>query len=140
MFFRFKKIRYKIVWQKKYYKTKKRGDNLEYSKYKNKALEISKNRIAHFNNLYKFKVNRITIKNQKTRWGSCSKKGNLNFNYKIAILPQYLSDYIIVHELCHLGEFNHSKNFWSLVAKTIPNYKKIKKQFKTIHLYNKKPS
>jgi len=102
--------------------------------YKLRALEIARQRIAYFNAFYQFPVNKITVRNQKTRWGSCSKKGNLNFNYKIALLPQSLSDYIIVHELCHLKEFNHSKNFWNLVAKTIPNYKHIKKQFRGIRL------
>ena len=68
----------------------------------------------------------------KTRWGSCSKKGTLNFNYKIALLSPELRDYIIVHELCHLGEFNHSSKFWLLVEKTVPNYKTLRKQIKQI--------
>ena len=101
----------------------------EHLKYKEKARELAKSRITHYNNLYQFKINRISIKNTKSRWGSCSKKGNLNFNYKIALLPQELADYVIVHELCHLGEFNHSKKFWKLVSLTIPNYKKLKSRF-----------
>lgn len=126
---------YKIIWKIKRKAIRKRSNSrVEFIKYESRAKELAKNQIAYFNQFYKFKVNRITIKNQKTRWGSCSKKGNLNFNYKIALLPQYLSDYILVHELCHLGEFNHSSNFWMLVAKIIPNYKKIKREFKKIHL------
>jgi len=102
----------------------------DYLKYKNDAYEIAVERVNHFNNLCKFNFNRINIKNQKTRWGSCSRKGNLNFNYKIALLPQPLSDYIIVHELCHLREFNHSKRFWKLVAKVIPEYAEIRSELK----------
>ena len=83
------------------------------------------NRISYFNKFYNFKINRIAIKNTKTRWGSCSSKGNLNFNYKIIYLKPELADYLIVHELCHLGELNHSRRFWVLVSKTIPDYAKI---------------
>lgn len=104
--------------------------SLAYAKYKPLARHIAKHRIAHFNSVYQFNIQRIFIKNQKTRWGSCSKKGNLNFNYRIALLPRELSDYVIVHELCHLGEFNHSQRFWKLVAKTIPNYLEIKRSLK----------
>lgn len=107
-----------------------RHSKKDYLKYKFKAYDLAVERINYFNKVYGFKFNRINIKNQKTRWGSCSKKGNLNFNYKIALLPKPLSDYIIVHELCHLGEFNHSKRFWKLISKTIPNYSEIKKEFK----------
>ncbi len=123
-----------IIWRKKFRKVRKKTNALKYNKYKKIAKELTIQRIAHFNAFYQFKVNKITIKNQKTRWGSCSKKGNLNFNYKIALLPHYLSDYVIVHELCHLGQLNHSPKFWVLVEKTIPNYKKIKQEFKKIRL------
>lgn len=97
----------------------------DFLKYKDAALQITNERIEYFNKIYRHKFNKISIKDQKTRWGSCSKKKNLNFNFKIALLPPSLRDYIIVHELCHLKEFNHSKRFWSLVGKTISNYKKI---------------
>ncbi|MCK5285745.1 MAG: M48 family metallopeptidase [Candidatus Pacebacteria bacterium] len=102
----------------------------DYLKFKKEACILAENRISYFNKTYKLKYNKISIKNQKTRWGSCSKKGNLNFNYKIALLPEKISDYIIVHELCHLKEFNHSKKFWNLVAKAIPDYLEIKKDLK----------
>ena len=101
-----------------------------YIKHKTEALVLAQNRVSYFNQLYNFKFNKINIRNQKTRWGSCSKKGNLNFNYKIALLSPAQADYIIVHELCHLGEFNHSRNFWNLVAKTVPNYLEIRKSLK----------
>lgn len=101
-----------------------------YLKHKEQARVLAHERIAHYNTFYNFKVNRISIKNTKSRWGSCSKKGNLNFNYKIALLPAELADYVIVHELCHLAEFNHSQKFWDLVEKTIPNYKIIRSKFR----------
>lgn len=94
----------------------------EYHQYKEAARTLVEARLAYFNRFYNFEINRISIKKQKTRWGSCSRKGNLNFNYKIALLPNELSDYIIVHELCHLGQFNHSAKFWRLVAEIIPDY------------------
>ena len=92
-------------------------------------------RVDHFNTTYKFKFNRINIKNQKTRWGSCSNKGNLNFNYKIVLLPERLADYIIVHELCHLKELNHSKKFWNLVAKAMPDYPQIRDELNKGGMY-----
>ena len=96
-----------------------------------KALTFIEERLAHFNVKYGYKWNTITVRQQKTRWGSCSKKGNLNFNYKIALLPEHLADYIVVHELCHLGEFNHSDRFWILVSQTIPDYKERRRELKT---------
>ncbi|MEK7562499.1 MAG: M48 family metallopeptidase [Patescibacteria group bacterium] len=89
------------------------------------------NRISYFNKIYKFEINRVVIKNTSTRWGSCSKKRNLNFNYKIIFLRPELADYLIVHELCHLGELNHSRKFWGLVKKTIPDYKEINRKLKS---------
>jgi predicted metal-dependent hydrolase len=94
----------------------------EIEEYKEQARALAAARLAHFNTFYHFNYNRISIRNQKTRWGSCSRKGNLNFNYKIALLPAHLADYIIVHELCHLAQMNHSSKFWALVVKTIPDY------------------
>lgn len=112
------------------YKKRKTKKNLDYLKYKNQAATLVKNRLEYFNLIYNFKYNRIVIRNQKTRWGSCSRKGNLNFNYKIVLLPPKAADYIIVHELCHLGEFNHSRNFWNLVTQTVPDYKDIRRSLK----------
>lgn len=93
-----------------------------YLVHKESARELVMRKIAEWNALYGFTVGRVSIKNQTTRWGSCSSKGNLNFNYRIALLPEHLADYIIVHELCHLKEFNHSQKFWDLVGKAIPDY------------------
>src|SRR3989344_1749908 len=125
-------MKFRIVWRR--IKVYPRRSKREYAKYKEMARVFAKNKIAQYNKLYQFKVNRITIRNQKSRWGSCSKKGNLNFNYKIVLLPEALVDYVIVHELCHLGEFNHSKKFWKLVSLTIPDYKEVRKRFKGIRV------
>jgi predicted metal-dependent hydrolase len=110
----------------------RRRISLEYVKYKQDAYRIAADRLSVFNEVYGFKIGKITIRNQKTRWGSCSKRGNINFNYRIANIPQRLSDYVIVHELCHLGEFNHSKNFWSLVERTMPDYLQRRKELMNI--------
>lgn len=103
-------------------------DRKSYLAGKEAARKLVEARLAHFNRFYGFRFGRISIRKQKSRWGSCSKKGNLNFNYKIALLPGHLADYIIVHELCHLKEFNHSRKFWSLVSRAIPEDKKAKRE------------
>lgn len=108
----------------------RKGSKREYTECKERALTLAEERLEYFNTFYNFKYNKVNIKNQKTRWGSCSGKGNLNFNYKIALLPPHLADYIIVHELCHLKEFNHSRKFWALVAETIPDYIELRKELK----------
>ena len=107
-----------------------RNTKADYIRYKEPARLLAEQKVAKFNKIYKFTFNRINIKNQKTRWGSCSKKGNLNFNYKIALLPDRIADYIVIHELCHLGQFNHSQKFWNLVAKAMPDYLQIKNELK----------
>ena len=99
-------------------------------KKREQARRFVENRLGYFNKFYNFEINRIAIKNTSTRWGSCSSKRNLNFNYKIIYLRPELADYLIVHELCHLGEFNHSKRFKALVMKTIPDYVNINKELR----------
>ena len=108
-----------------------------YKANKEAARLLVNERIQHFLEYYGvhhgIAVGRIAIRNQKSRWGSCSKKGNLNFNYKLAFLPPELRDYIIVHEICHIKEFNHGHGFWDLVGQTMPEYKAMKKRLKIIH-------
>lgn len=100
----------------------------DFKEHKERARELVNERIEHFNKFYAFDFKNIVIRNQKTRWGSCSGKKNLNFNYKIIFLPSELADYLIVHELCHLAQMNHGPKFWSLVAEQIPEYKERSKQ------------
>jgi predicted metal-dependent hydrolase len=73
---------------------------------------------------------RIVIRGQKTRWGSCSRKKNLSFNWKLIMAPQPVIDYVIIHELTHLKEMNHSKRFWELVAQYCPGWREHKKWLK----------
>jgi predicted metal-dependent hydrolase len=73
------------------------------------------------------KFNRITIRDQKTRWASCSHKGNLSFNWRLIMAPENVLDYVVVHELCHLHEMNHSKRFWGWVSRYSPNWREHRK-------------
>jgi predicted metal-dependent hydrolase len=91
-------------------------------------------KIKKVNSFYKFRFNKIFIKNQKTRWGSCSNKKNLNFNYKIVFLPDHLIEYLVVHELCHLKEMNHGKKFWRLVEQMIPHYIDAQKELRNFKI------
>ena len=75
--------------------------------------------------------NRLTVRGAKTRWGSCSQKGNLNFNWKLMMAPEPVIDYVIIHELAHLKEMNHSKNFWKLVAEHCPKWRTHRKWLKS---------
>ena len=109
-----------------------RRNRRQYLKVREHARALVHQRIRHFNTVYGFKVGRIFIKNHKSRWGSCSEKGNLNFNYKLVFLPADIVDYIIVHELCHLSEFNHSERFWNTVGRTIPDHKRRRKHLRQI--------
>lgn len=77
-----------------------------------------------------FSYNNVRIKAQRTRWGSCSSKGNINLNYKLALMPEHWARYTVTHELCHTIELNHSKRFWGLVARHIPDYQTIHEDMK----------
>ena len=126
-----RRVRRRRIAKRKSASKKSRSD---YLKYKEKTRALVAQKITDFNSFYKFSFKRVSIKNHKSRWGSCSKKGNLNFNYKLALIPEELVEYVVVHELCHLGEFNHSKDFWKLVEVTLPNYKELRKQLHQIRL------
>lgn len=82
-----------------------------------------------------FNVNKVTIRSQRTRWGSCSSVASISLNYKLIFLPDHLARYIVIHELCHLKHFNHSKRFWNLVAQFEPNYNDCRKQLNKLALH-----
>lgn len=105
-------------------------DHEELRQLADKALRYIPERVAYFAPLVGVKYGRITIRNQKTRWGSCSGKGNLNFNCLLMLAPPEVLDYVVVHELCHRKEMNHSAAFWNEVAKVLPDYKKSVKWLK----------
>ncbi len=88
--------------------------------------------IEQYSYLYPYQYKRITIKDLQSKWGSCSVKRNLNFNYRIIALPAHLAAYLVVHELCHLAELNHSSRFWNLVAKSFPHYQSLRKELHAI--------
>ncbi|MDO4966081.1 MAG: M48 family metallopeptidase [Lachnospiraceae bacterium] len=87
-------------------------------------------RVKYFAEIIGVSYSRITIRNQKTRWGSCSAKGGLNFNCLLMLTPNDVIDYVVVHELCHRLEMNHSKAFWAHVEEVLPDYKKRRKWLK----------
>ena len=108
-------------------------ENLTLDKIKalaDQALETIPTRVEYFARIIGVTYGNITIRNQKTRWGSCSSKGNLNFNCQLMLAPPEVLDYVVVHELCHRKQMNHSKAFWSEVEKVFPDYKKSIKWLK----------
>lgn len=80
-------------------------------------------------------ISKLTIRSQKTRWGSCSSKASISLNYKLVFLPEKLAKYIVIHELCHIKHFDHSKQFWALVEQFEPQYKECRKLLNKISLH-----
>ena len=94
------------------------------------ALKVIPERVEYFAKVIGVTYGKITVRNQKTRWGSCSSKGNLNFNCLLMLAPPEVLDYVVVHELCHRKQMNHSKAFWLEVEKVLPNYKEVRRWLK----------
>ena len=115
---------------------KKQFDNIEplsmddIQKLADKALKVIPERVAYYAPKVGVTYGRITIRNQKTRWGSCSSKGNLNFNCLLMLTPPEVIDSVVVHELCHRKEMNHSKKFYDEVLRVYPEYNKWDKWLK----------
>ncbi|MEX0668151.1 MAG: SprT family zinc-dependent metalloprotease [Candidatus Saccharimonadales bacterium] len=99
---------------------------------KKAAQDLVEQKVNYWNGKLGFKYDNVTIKQLKSRWGSCSSKNNLSFNYKIIFLPEELQDYVVVHELCHLKQLNHSPKFWNLIASVQPDYIDFKKKMRSI--------
>lgn len=95
--------------------------------YRREALLVITQKAEEYARIIGVHFEDIRIKDQKSRWGSCSSKGNLNFNWRIIMAPEPVCDYVIIHELCHLVFMDHSSNFWNLVLRTCPEYKQYKK-------------
>jgi len=95
--------------------------------YRKQALDVLSTKIKEFSETLNVTYKGILVKDQKSRWGSCSSKGNLNFNFRILMAPEIVCDYVIWHELSHLIHMNHSEEFWELVRTVCPDYKKCKK-------------
>ncbi len=91
--------------------------------YKENAKKLIKSRVKHYCQLLGETVETVRIKDQKTRFGSCSSKRNLNFNWRLMMAPKEVLDYVVVHEMCHLKYMNHSKEYWAYVESIMPNYK-----------------
>ena len=101
-----------------------------YTRYREQARRFINERLEGWNTLYGFVYYRVAVKNHQSLWGSCSSNANLNFNYRILFLPIELADYVIVHEVCHLQEHNHSVAFWALVSRALPHYRDLRKRLK----------
>jgi predicted metal-dependent hydrolase len=92
-------------------------------KFKTDFKQLLNDIVNSINNKTKHIIKRVSIKNQSTRWGSCSSKNNLNFNWRLVMAPSLVIRYVVIHEICHLDHMNHSKNFWAAVEKLDPDYR-----------------
>ena len=99
--------------------------------YRRRAAEVLKERIAHWAPLVGVAVPPVTIKDMHSRWGSCSAKGRVNLYWGLVALPLELADYVVVHELAHLLELNHSPAFWRGVERVLPDYRERRKRLRS---------
>ena len=98
--------------------------------YRKQAPQIITERVKYFADQYQFHYAKIRITSARTRWGSCSAKGTLSFSWRLILTPMETVDYVVVHELAHTIHHNHSKRFWSLVEKIMPDYKEQRKRLR----------
>lgn len=108
-------------------------------RYRDAAGDYIPKRVEYYHQFTGGNYQRITIRDQKTRWGSCSGNGTLSFSFRLMMAPPRVLDYVVVHELCHLTHMNHSKDFWHMVESILPDYKEHRKWLKesghTLHTY-----
>lgn len=109
-------------------------DEAERKRLRQRAGEMIRKRVEYYAPEMGITYNRIFIKEQKTRWGSCSSSGNLNFNWKLILIGEELLDYVVVHELAHRKQMNHSPQFWQEVEKILPDYKERRRRLKEFRL------
>lgn len=112
-----------------FYISRKNKDNskeLLHKFYIDQANKIIKKRIIFYTKKYNFRINKIKISNANTRWGSCGAQNNININWKLIMADKKIIDYVIIHELAHTIEHNHSKNFWGIIENIMPDYKERK--------------
>ena len=104
-----------------------------YHTWRFRALRFVNQKVRQWHVEYPFPYKKIIVRSQSTRWGSCSRTGTLSFNYRLLFLPEELADYVVVHELCHLKEMNHSRRFWALVAGAMPHHRQLRYELKKYH-------
>ena len=129
-------VNHKDWIEKSLIKSKIKSEIENISKYeeehlRKQAKKVLKEKIEHYSKIMNLKYGRVTITCAKTRFGSCSSKGNISFSFRLMKYPEAAIDYVVVHELAHLVELNHSQRFWNIVASVFPDYKDRKKLLKT---------
>jgi hypothetical protein len=107
--------------------SQKKGEQVFTRWYKGRALEIISKRVQQYSQQYNFAPKQVKISSAKTRWGSCSPNGTLNFTWRLVMAPLDVIDYVVVHELAHLRVKDHSSKFWKMVGSIYPEYKKQRK-------------
>lgn len=112
------------------------GTKEEYRRLLPHATSEIEKMIERWNAFYGGRVQSISIRNQRSRWGSCSSSGRLTMNYRIIFLPEHLQKYIVTHELCHLFEMNHSSAFWALMERSIPEYREHRRELRAIPIFH----
>ena len=100
------------------------------NRYRHAAKDCFTKRVAYYHQKTGGLYSKITVRDQQSRWGSCSSRGTLSFNYRLIFAPTEVLDYVVVHELCHLTHMNHSKDFWNMVERIMPDYRTHKKWLK----------
>ena len=103
----------------------------EEKRLREEARRVLTKKSEHYKELLHVEYKKIRIGDQKTRWGSCSSKGTISYSWRLILMPQEIQDYVVVHELCHLHEMNHSKKFWEWVASIIPDYQRRRRWLKS---------